>query len=81
MHELWKDIQKKFQGQREEERDKRRVLPCLRGNYSIELFFVPAICIYYGHYTRIAISGDRRDAFQAGNSPANMVTVNDMSHT
>jgi hypothetical protein len=33
------------------------------------------------YYTRIAISGDRRDAFQAGKSPASMVTVSDRSHT
>jgi hypothetical protein len=31
------------------------------------------------HYTRIAISGDRRDAFQAGKSPASKVTVSDIS--
>ena len=37
---------------------------------------------YTGHYyTRIATSGDRRDAFQAGKSPASMVTVSDRSHT
>ena len=29
-----------------------------------------------GYYTRIAISGDRRDAFQAGKSPASKVTDN-----
>ena len=42
------------------------------------------MCIYtypIEHYTRIAISGDRRDAFQAGKSPASMVTVSDRSHT
>lgn len=33
------------------------------------------------HYTRIAIRGDRRDAFQAGKSPASMVTVSERIHT
>jgi hypothetical protein len=32
-------------------------------------------------YPCIAISGDRRDAFQAGKSPASMVTVSERSHT
>ena len=32
-------------------------------------------------YTRIAISGDRRDAFQAGKSPASRVMVSERSHT
>jgi hypothetical protein len=41
----------------------------------------PILYIAIVHYTRIAISGDRRDAFQAGKSPANMVTVSDISHT
>jgi len=31
---------------------------------SIELFFLVPYCTYYAHYTRIAISGDRPDAFQ-----------------
>ena len=38
---------------------------------------------YTRHYTyaRIAISGDRRDAFQAGKSPASRVMVSERSHT
>ncbi|MGC2572841.1 MAG: hypothetical protein WA364_15125 [Candidatus Nitrosopolaris sp.] len=31
---------------------------------SIELFFLVPYCTYYAHYTRIAISGDIRDASQ-----------------
>ena len=41
----------------------------------------PHILYTIVRYTRIAISGDRRDAFQAGKSPASKVTVSDISHT
>ena len=34
-----------------------------------------------GHYTRIATSGDRRDAFQAGNTPDAKLMVSERSHT
>jgi hypothetical protein len=50
---------------------------------SISDMFMQTLILYMAivHYARIAISGDRRDAFQAGKSPASKVTVSDISHT